>query len=813
MKCKTKIGLILVAIMLTVVFNSGCIHEDVKDIKMLFPMSDTGEDICLTCDNENSPPNGLYKGAPEFHPDGEHVILQVEMEEHPFEDELGSPGAGWFNNIWMTTIDGDQWWQLTDYPHGEQDCYGVLIPKISHDGGKVAWAQLYKGDPEGQYYYKQGKIVPNTNPWGFWQLNIADLSIDGNDVCLENITSSRPGDGNFFEPQCWSPDDNKLLFAADIQKDHVHKLDIWMIDVETQELTQLTDTDDAWEEFASFSPDGKKISFMSSECCDWDPMSPESIPFESTLMTELYIMNSNGTEKVQITNINEKGLPGTEWDKYLQGRQIITENTWSSDGKKIFFGMVFSAKNGNPLGAAVWQLTFKDTYEKITHSKNAYALDDPCDCPINITVINEHGGRVSWSHSGNNLIAFDKRGADEYFDIYTMNPDGSNEICLAGDHPRLPGRHMGNPEWHPTGEYIIFQAEKKNHPDINSDLTAPGIGYYNDLWVMTNDGENVWQLTDLTTNHATSVLHPQFSHDGSRLLWSETLTHQVMALKIADFVIDGNGPHLENIIMYQPGDIPRFYESHGFSPDDKTIIFTASIETDMHWTGMDIYTMNLETMELERLTSTLDEWDEHAHYSPDGEKMVWMSSIGYPFDPGTIGDLRTDLWMMDADGSNKTRLTYFNEPGYPEYNGRQTVAGDCSWSPDGKKLVVKTQLYHGLKEDIQILIIEFVDDKPYLFIEKPTLGYSYVFDRELRQIKPDKCKIFGKITIEVNAYDENGIDRVEFFIDDVLKDTDTESPYEWTWKGFAIGKHTIKATVYDTNGNAASDDITVWRFF
>ena len=277
MKNKTKIGLILVAIMVTVVFNSGCIHEDVKDIKMLFPASggftfspidenvvvyaipdsdginqihrrylDTGEDVCLTCDNPNAPAGDLCKGATSFHPDGKHVILQVEMEEHPFEGQL-SIGGGWFYNVWMTTIDGDQWWQLTDYPHGEQDRYGVLCPKISHDGCKVAWAQLYKGDPEGQYYYKQGMIVPNTHPWGFWQLNIADLVIDGNDIHLENITSSRPGDGNWFETQDWSPDDKKLLFAADIQRDHVHKIDIWMMDVETQELTQLTDTDDAFE--------------------------------------------------------------------------------------------------------------------------------------------------------------------------------------------------------------------------------------------------------------------------------------------------------------------------------------------------------------------------------------------------------------------------------------------------------------------------------------------------------------------------------------------------------------------------------------
>jgi Tol biopolymer transport system component len=320
---------------------------------------DTGEDICITCNNENGPSSKLHTAVPSFHPDGKHIILQVEMEEHPFEDELGDPGPGWFNNIWMTTIDGEQWWQLTNYPYGKLDRYGVLIPRISHDGKKVAWAQLYEADPEGQYYYSQGKIVPNTNPWGLWQLNIADLVIDDNGVRLENIASSRPGEGNFYETSDWSPDDKKLLFTADIQRDHVHKIDIWMMDVETQELTQLTDTDETFEEFASFSPDGKKISFMSTECCDWDPMSPESIPFESTLRTELYLMNSDGTGKAQITNINQAGLPGTRWDKYLQWGQIVTGSIWSSDGKKIFFGMLFFDEDGNPLGNAVWQMTFE----------------------------------------------------------------------------------------------------------------------------------------------------------------------------------------------------------------------------------------------------------------------------------------------------------------------------------------------------------------------------------------------------------------------------------------------------------------------
>jgi len=50
--------------------------------------------------------------------------------------------------------------------------------------------------------------------------------------------------------------------------------------------------------------------------------------------------------------------------------------------------------------------------------------------------------------------------------------------------------------------------------------------------------------------------------------------------------------------------------------------------------------------------------------------------------------LKTELWLMKSDGSNKRRLTHFNEPGYPEYmGGRRCIVSDSAWSPDGKRIV------------------------------------------------------------------------------------------------------------------------------
>lgn len=41
---------------------------------------------------------------------------------------------------------------------------------------------------------------------------------------------------------------------------------------------------------------------------------------------------------------------------------------------------------------------------------------------------------------------------------------------------------------------------------------------------------------------------------------------------------------------------------------------------------------------------------------------------------------------MDADGKNQERLTYFNEPGYPEYTGKRVIPAYVDFMPDGKTL-------------------------------------------------------------------------------------------------------------------------------
>ena len=109
------------------------------------------------------------------------------------------------------------------------------------------------------------------------------------------------------------------------------------------------------------------------------------------------------------------------------------------------------------------------------------------------------------------------------------------------------------------------------------------------------------------------------------------------------------------------------------------------------------------------------------------------------------------------------------------------------------------------------------DDKRFVGLtttisfESPMYGYLYLMGKEILPLK--RTVIIGKALITTTAYDEtSGIEKVEFYIDDELKQTITNEPYEWLWDETIIGTHTIKAIAYDNSGNMVTDEQVVWIF-
>jgi hypothetical protein len=180
-------------------------------------------------------------------------------------------------------------------------------------------------------------------------------------------------------------------------------------------------------------------------------------------------------------------------------------------------------------------------------------------------------------------------------------------------------------------------------------------------------------------------------------------------IRVADFVIKPE-PHIENVKLYQPGEQHSWYETHGFLPDNTTLLFSGNLIKGQGFAGQDIYTYNPETDALKNLTNTARDWEEHAHLSPDGKKISYMGNTGlnnqWTKSANFMTWLKTELYLMDSDGSNLQQITHFNEPGFPESTGFRTLTTDHSWSPDGTKLGMLIDIFSdGFQE--WLYIIEF----------------------------------------------------------------------------------------------------------
>jgi hypothetical protein len=268
--------------------------------------------------------------------------------------------------------------------------------------------------------------------------------------------------------------------------------------------------------------------------------------------------------------------------------------------------------------------------------------------------------------------------------------------CLTCDTTTLPpairhDKYKGNPEYHPDGGYIIFTAENEN--GAHEPWNLPGAGVDHDIFIMimTSTGNSYWRLTNIPAGHG--ILHPAFSHDGSKLFWSQMYystpfpeqgeEYGLWDLRMADFEVVAGIPQLSNTVIFSPRD-SVWYESHAFSADDQMIAFTSHEEDSSAIYG-DITVMNVSEIgssNFTNLTNTPFIHDEHAHWSPDGNKISWMSGSFV----GGLGTYSSELHLMDTDGTSQVQLTHFTEPGYPEYIQDTVVTADHYWSPDGRRI-------------------------------------------------------------------------------------------------------------------------------
>jgi hypothetical protein len=95
-------------------------------------------------------------------------------------------------------------------------------------------------------------------------------------------------------------------------------------------------------------------------------------------------------------------------------------------------------------------------------------------------------------------------------------------------------------------------------------------------------------------------------------------------------------------------------------------------------------------------------------------------------------------------------------------------------------------------------------------IVKPN-GYLYIFNVQLVPLPsrmPFRAIIVGMVNVEVDVKNES-INKVEFYVDDELKATITQAPYNWTWNERLRPPpiHNLKIIGYNNSTEIGRDEI------
>lgn len=224
--------------------------------------------------------------------------------------------------------------------------------------------------------------------------------------------------------------------------------------------------------------------------------------------------------------------------------------------------------------------------------------------------------------------------------IYTMNLDGSDRQLVSTGEGRTTCSY-----YYPSGERILYSSTHHFSemcpapPDFSRGYVWAVYPTY-DIFAADADGSNVTQLTDA------------FGYDAEATV----------------------------------------------SPAGEKVVFTSMRDGDL-----ELYSMNLDGSDITRLTHTPG-YDGGAFYSPDGSRIVWRAH--YPDTEEEMADYRSllgnglirpttlELYIMDADGENKTQITDNGAANFGPY-----------WHPSGDQVIFSSNLHDPTGRDFELYLI------------------------------------------------------------------------------------------------------------
>ena len=258
-----------------------------------------------------------------------------------------------------------------------------------------------------------------------------------------------------------SPDGKWLAFASN----RLQNAELYLMDLTTRTLQQLTHTDELDEYMPAFSPDGKSIAFVSERTRGGMMLPSVQASGSDPRTATIYLMDADGRNQRPLIDI--------------EGAQRAP--VFSPDGQKIAFESrrdegTSPAENNDTLEIYVIHIDGNPNKKQLTHND----VDD---------------GHPTWAPNGKRIVFTGM--VDDIYQLFSVNTKGGTVKQLTFEN----ASHY-HPTFSPDGKRILYVSNVHNRYT---------------LWTMNADGNpNKTQLT----NHIGAHFEPSLSRDGKTLVFS-----------------------------------------------------------------------------------------------------------------------------------------------------------------------------------------------------------------------------------------------------------------------------------------------------